>query len=260
MIKINRPSQPPDILQKTGQEKMREHCESYDQNPEPYQRPRPKGKNFKFNRRVLSHSYVKSTLFEAQHKKCCYCERKIPQVSGGSLEHFRPKGSAKQSKEEPEEYPGYYWLAYCWDNLLFSCCRCNNRKGSLFPLDDPKQRARNHHDDVDAESPLFVDPARDDPRQHIRFRGAIAVPLTEKGHQTIKGMDLQRSRLRENRMQHLEHLRTFHFALIHKDAMGITRDESASMRQQVEAAMRPDAKYSVMMMDFLLWNTEKHMK
>ena len=255
MIKINRPSPPPNILQEIGQKKTRENCERYDRK---LRRSGKKKKKFKFDRRVFGHRSVKEALLEAQHGKCCYCETEIPSSSHGSIEHFRPKGGSRQKKGEPVEYPGYYWLAYCWDNLLFSCDRCNNSKGSLFPLANPKKRARSHHGNVGEESPLFVDPARDDPRQHIRFREAAAVGCTEAGRQTIDGIGLQKRRsLEEDRMKHLAPLKRLRdILLILQDARKATLDASKCARQQIEEAMRPDAEYSAMMMDCLQCNAE----
>lgn len=54
--------------------------------------------------------------------KCAYCESPVPQVAHGDVEHFRPKVP-------------YWWLAYCYDNYLFSCQICNQvYKSDHFPL------------------------------------------------------------------------------------------------------------------------------
>jgi 5-methylcytosine-specific restriction endonuclease McrA len=53
--------------------------------------------------------------------KCAYCEGKASHVAHGDVEHFRPKSE-------------YWWLAYCYDNFLYSCQICNQSfKGSKFP-------------------------------------------------------------------------------------------------------------------------------
>src|ERR1700722_2357164 len=80
-------------------------------------------RSFAFSDRVYSHSSVKIALERVQHGKCCYCEVVIP------------KAYSQQSRGAPKIYPGYYWLAYEWDNLFLSCSFCNSRnKRNLFPL------------------------------------------------------------------------------------------------------------------------------
>jgi hypothetical protein len=60
--------------------------------------------------------------------KCAYCEAPTAVVAHGDVEHFRPKGV-------------YWWLAYCYDNYLFSCQICNQTfKGDNFPLGDETLR------------------------------------------------------------------------------------------------------------------------
>jgi hypothetical protein len=60
--------------------------------------------------------------------KCAYCEAPTTVVAHGDVEHFRPKSV-------------YWWLAYCYDNYLFSCQICNQTfKGDNFPLADEMLR------------------------------------------------------------------------------------------------------------------------
>ena len=60
--------------------------------------------------------------------KCAYCEAPTSVVAHGDVEHFRPKNT-------------YWWLAYCYDNYLFSCQICNQSfKGDAFPLPDEAKR------------------------------------------------------------------------------------------------------------------------
>ncbi len=76
---------------------------------------------------------VKQTLKDMQHGKCCFCESKITHIAYGDVEHFRPKKAVLQDGQL--ERPGYYWLAYTWENLLFSCELCNRReKGAWFRI------------------------------------------------------------------------------------------------------------------------------
>ena len=69
---------------------------------------------------------AKSQLRKETDGKCAYCEAKTSQVAHGDVEHFRPKDE-------------YWWLAYCYDNYLYSCQRCNQEfKGVNFPRLGPR--------------------------------------------------------------------------------------------------------------------------
>src|SRR5262249_20038659 len=70
-------------------------------------------------------SYWKNAKNQLEHEsggKCAYCEADTSVVAHGDVEHFRPKST-------------YWWLAYCYDNYLFSCQICNQtHKGDRFPI------------------------------------------------------------------------------------------------------------------------------
>lgn len=128
---------------------------------------------------------AKHTLWEKQHQKCVYCDR---QMGYGSqpAEHFRPKGGALRSpKGEPERWDRdhYWWLAWSWQNLLFACTTCNGSKLNQFPLEPGSDPLPLPPRDLpaallrecfatDVESPLMLDPALDDPLDHIEWRPA----------------------------------------------------------------------------------------
>src|SRR5687768_16401150 len=59
---------------------------------------------------------VREALWNMQGKKCCYCERYRDEVLESDIEHFRPKAGIQGVKAG-----GYWWLAYEWNNLFFSC-------------------------------------------------------------------------------------------------------------------------------------------
>ena len=196
MIRIERPRASPEILQVAAERKTQENCEAYELHPDDYQSG---ARKFNFDNVIYGHESVKSTLLQAQHDKCCYCESKFGAASYGAVEHFRPKGAVQQGQGLGGEHPGYYWLAYSWSNLLVSCERCNtSHKRSLFPLANPELRARCHYDDVDRETPLFVDPAREDPRRHIRFRGPAVEPLRKEDMRRLEGWDCDGPSLRRH--------------------------------------------------------------
>ena len=247
MIRMGRPLESPRILQSDGEQETRENCESYDLHPDDY---RSATEKFKFDGDINGHESVKNALLQAQHNKCCYCESKFGATSYGAVEHFRPKGALQQGQGWNREYPGYYWLAYSWNNLLVSCERCNtSHKRFLFPLANPGLRARCHHDDLDAEDPLFVDPAREDPRRHVRFRGSAVEPLTERGRETVRGLGLRRNDLEEARREWLDYLNVLRCIVESEDKLERNKVECA--RRQLDAAVLSEGKYSAMARDFL---------
>ena len=247
MIRIERPEKAPDILQDSGEREEGIVFELYDLHADEY---RTRARTFKFKDHIYGHTSVRNTLLEAQHRKCCYCESKFRANYPGAVEHFRPKGAVQQERSQEREYPGYYWLAYGWENLLVSCFWCNSTyKGALFPLSDPETRARSHHDELDAEDPLLVDPASEDPRQHIRFRGSACEPLTGRGRETIRVLGLKRSDLEEDRRERLAILDALREAARLEEIVGGARVERA--RDILERAVRPEAEYSSMARYFL---------
>lgn len=151
---------------------------------------------------------VKARLIANQKEKCCFCEAKLLHVGYGDVEHYRPKNGFRQGPAIALEKPGYYWLAYTWSNLFFSCKRCNGgHKRNYFPLaNHPTGRAYSHRDSLAREQPLLLHPTQDDPALHIRFRRAVAVGKTPRGNMTIKLCGLNRKQLLEQRRTFLKHL------------------------------------------------------
>jgi uncharacterized protein (TIGR02646 family) len=249
MIRIVKPAKPPKILTTKGAEQTQNDCIAYDNNPAEY---RSGERKFDADRRLYSDESVKDTLMDAQHKKCCYCESKLPPTSYGDVEHYRPKGAVRQAPGQSEEYPGYYWLAYDWSNLLVSCTPCNLRKGTLFPLMDPDARVRSHQENLEAEQPLFIHPAMEDPRDHIRFRGDTPEPRTPRGQVTIERLGLRHTKLEEARRERLAVLESYRETLelladTDKPALQQLRSQATQKR---EAALHPAAEYSAMAQDF----------
>ena len=192
MIRVNKPRRAPAIPRGNGHTACEADCTAYDAG----------ARSFHFDARLYAHESVKRILCRAQHGKCCFCESKVTHVAYGDVEHFRPKAGYCQRRNDRLTTPGYYWLAYDWANLLFCCQLCNQRyKRNLFPLIDPKARATSHHDDHSREQPLFINPAVDDPEQHIDFREGRAVPRSRKGRATIQALRLNRPELLKRRSE-----------------------------------------------------------
>ncbi len=205
MIRIDKPKTAPEKLTTDGKTKADSHIDEYNQAPVEYQQGK---KSFSFSSDIYGHPSVKSALVLAQHKKCCFCERLVG--DDGDVEHFRPKSAYVQKKRGKLNRPGYYWLAYAWENLYLSCSACNQRqKRNLFPLAEPIARAHSHSHNISLEEPLFVNPGVEDPSEHIGFRGEMsyAVSGSIKGKPTIENLNLNRTILNEARLKHLQTLK-----------------------------------------------------
>lgn len=218
-------------------------------------------RSFTFRSEYYGHDDVKERLKLMQHKKCAFCESSFEHISYGDVEHFRPKGGWVQEAEDELERPGYYWLAYDWENLFLSCQLCNQRfKKNLFPLVDPSKRARTHHDHLAHEEPLLIDPARDEPDDHIYFDRERIRAWTEKGATTIRVLGLDRRELNKMRQERYAELR-----LIFANIAGVLADlekildhaqdltwleskyeQLDQLRRRLEEVDRPEQEYAAM--------------
>jgi uncharacterized protein (TIGR02646 family) len=243
VIRIHRPTDAPPILLGEGAARRQQHEADIDSDVAAYSSG---AKTLEFDRAIYVHESVKRALLEVQHEKCAFCEAKPLHVSDGDVEHFRPKAAVRQDDADALHRPGYYWLAYEWTNLLFSCERCNRRhKKNFFPLFDPARRARSHRDAVVAEAPLFIDPSAEDPRPLISYRQhvPIAVGGNARGEQTIEALGLRRPELNADRERHLSRLPLLHIVARHPDVPAALR---ALARVDLVKLTAPEAEYSLM--------------
>lgn len=188
-------------------------------------------KNMKF--RVYSHDEVKDQLNLLFGHKCAYCESDIGSVMPLDVEHFRPKGGVI-SPAGDLRFPGYWWLASKWENLLPSCIDCNRSrwhkigkvsfkrgKENLFPLSGGAPHA---HDEagLGGEHPLLINPAEDHPSDHLQHcyvtlpdgrKESVVRPIIDaagvedpKGRASIDTYGLNRDRLAVSRRKTLERM------------------------------------------------------
>ncbi len=208
-----------------------------------------------FDKRIYGHDSVRDALIEAQHKKCCYCEGKFLANAPGDVEHYRPKAAVRQRKDLPAMKPGYYWLAYTWENLYVCCPICNrSHKRDLFPLRDPDSRAVSHCDDLAKEEPLILDPGGGgDPRDHIYFRQDLAIGRTSEGTTTIKLLGLNRLDLCDKRREKVEVIRRLRqIVMISNDNKCPNLWELAEEATlELKKAAAPEAEFSAMAEDYL---------
>jgi len=207
-----------------------------------------------FNSNIYGHDEVKVELIKSQDYKCCFCESFIGHISYGDVEHFRPKAGWVQENETLNR-PGYYWLAYKWDNLLLSCQKCNQRhKKNYFPLLDPAKRALSHIDNVDTEEPTFIHPAKDFPEKHITFSEEIpkAIKGDTRGKITIEKLGLDRGLLNDQRRKTLSKVRDIYD--LAKMIPNIPEDKKEEARAKImkyyKEAQQDDTEYASMLRSF----------
>jgi uncharacterized protein (TIGR02646 family) len=259
MIRVVKPSTPPVVLGPTGKgtTARQNHCNEYDAAPDEY---RSGTRTFTFDDSIYAADEVKDALRRAQHSKCAFCESLFTHIEYGDIEHFRPKGAYKQKTGDAKKYPGYYWLAYEWSNLFYSCQLCNQRfKENLFPLRNGRRRARSHNYNLANEEPLLIDPATQDPSLFIGFSEeyAFAVNGCREGVTTIDVLGLNREELaeyRRKRLQDLRILRELCNTLREIVASNPTPERSAQLQEyetELQSRLADTAEYSAMARAFL---------
>ena len=202
--------------------------------------------HFDFDSKIYGNAKVKNELIKLQHGKCCFCESEVVSVAYGDVEHFRPKGGWIQNNEQLN-VPGYYWLAYHWDNLLLSCQICNQQyKKNYFPLITETTRALNHNYDIKVEDALFIDPTNENPEEYIEFEKNIPKSINNniRGEVTIKKMGLNRDVLNEKRLKTLNLVEML--CNVAKKLPG-TSDEVAEVKEYIIDIQKDTGKYASML-------------
>jgi len=200
MTRVLRPTTPPAVLATDGLLKRQEHCAAHAAGE----------REFPFDTNIYGHAKVKRALVEMHHGKCCYCESYVRHITPGTIDHYRPKAASQQSAGSSLIRPGYYWLAYEWENLLFACPECNQTKRNRFPIRDATRRALSHLDSLAQEDALLINPAEDNPAELISFREEFAFPVDDnlRGHTTIEVLELNdRKDLVDRRREKIQTLR-----------------------------------------------------
>jgi hypothetical protein len=194
---------------------------------------------------------AKPALMAAQHKKCAFCESSVSHISYGDVEHFRPKAGYHSKRNEPLIQPGYWWLAYTWNNYSVSCQICNQQlKKNLFPLGFNGVRATGPADDLSLENPLLIDPMQDNPLDHIEFREELAVARerSAKGEATIDVAGLNRPDLLEMRRRIWRFIRELIQARVDLQDKGIS---THGLEELLLDSLKPESEYSAMSRDLI---------
>lgn len=181
MIKIIK-HEAPEILIKKGSLETKAELIEFEANKEKYYNGELK---FEAKNSIYNNESVRENLEKIQHNKCCYCETKSTR-SNMDVEHFRPKTAYSKTFKGNSYYPGYFWLAYDWNNLFLACQVCNQIfKNDFFPIEDEETRAQLNNLSTENELPFFVHPSFDEPEDDIEYIESIPIGKTEKGKKTI---------------------------------------------------------------------------
>lgn len=199
---------------------------------------------------IPSHwSDARDVLFNIHHGKCCYCERKRDKAREPDVEHYRPKGGV----QEDTTHPGYWWLAYEWKNLLWSCKSCNeDKKRNHFPVDG--SRVRDEYGDLATESPLLLNPIVDDCEEFFLYDWEEAQEMLVKiqvRDEKPRGI-MTRDILDLNRLELLQERGTYLKFVLKPIAMGliVARDQAALIDRKQECIsnlkkiISPDSEFS----------------
>jgi uncharacterized protein (TIGR02646 family) len=201
MIRIKKSTVAPIILTGDGAKSTRDLNVAYRKKPAIYtSAPGVSNRtltSMTFDSGIYGDQTVKQKLISDQFGKCCFCESIFLETSYGDVEHFRPKTAYKKRGARGLTYPGYYWLAYDWTNLMLSCEKCNRSyKKNDFPLEDESTRKpfHNHANRLTKEHRLLVNPNAENPAIYLTFKEEIPVPVNKslKGKTTIETFGLER--------------------------------------------------------------------
>jgi hypothetical protein len=191
--------------------------------------------------------------------KCAYCETRIRSAEYGKIDHYRPKatvvvyvdrgrrddvtGQPPRRRILRRHQPGYWWLAYDWDNWLYACERCNTWKGDQFRVHG---RRRPCAPGVEvSENATLLNPFDTDPAPHLRFDESGGIHgATRAGRDTIDICGLDRGSLVYERGRVAGALRKlvddYHLAA------ALSRALAERLIAQMRAYCRDDAPYAGM--------------
>lgn len=188
---------------------------------------------------------VRVSLWERQFHKCCYCEKDIEQTHE-DVEHFRPKAEADRKPGSTQRH-GYWWMAFTWENLLYSCPQCNEppAKGVQFPIEIGSTPLIAENLPPGQERPLLINPADESGVPHIQFqaqrrcRRDVWVPVprnnSPKGMWTIKVCHLDRDSLI---VRYGDHVQSLVVPTVNEVRSALASKETRDIYRSVERAKR----------------------
>lgn len=105
---------------------------------------------------------IRNWLLGLFHSKCWYSEAQEA-VSAYHVDHFRPKGQVTDVGRTHAE-PGYWWLAFRWQNFRICGQLINVKKSDVFPLVGGHRASPGDEDSIKLEAHAVLDPTTDDAR------------------------------------------------------------------------------------------------
>ncbi|MDR0227865.1 MAG: HNH endonuclease [Flavobacteriaceae bacterium] len=122
---------------------------------------------------------IKQALILETNEKCAYCESKVTHIYPGDIEHIIPKAL----------YPR---LTFSWNNLTFGCYWCNNKKRDFL-----------------SKECMLLNPYKDKINFHLRAFGPIILHVnnSKRGEITWRKLELNRTELRDKRLEKIEELK-----------------------------------------------------
>lgn len=210
MIKINKLPKP-DILTNNEQQWTKELMSYVNKGETP-----PPSVTKKYN-----HPKVRESLITESRKKCMYCESIVSHIAYEHIEHYKPKAVNKF----PE-------LSFDWDNLGWSCPKCNQNKGDFFDTTVP-----------------FISPYTDTLSKHIVFVGGLIHHKNscKRGELTISKLDLNRIDLAERRKARMDSVST----LVDKYNRETQASIKTLLKEQILLECDESREYSEMVRTFV---------
>lgn len=165
------------------------------------------------------HKEIKKGILEETFGKCAYCESKITHIFPGDTEHILP------TSKYPEKI-------FTWENLTLACRECNHKKLDYASEEEP-----------------LIHPYLDNPEDHLRFYGPLAVHAvgSTKGFLTKETLKLNRPDLLERRKERIERI----LPLIDLWASSQGDAMKAAVKSQIVAECGDDKEFSVMIRTFI---------
>lgn len=169
-----------------------------------YNKPKSQRNQMKFGFNYKALTDAKDILAYEFNFKCVYCESHI-EPKRGTHDAFRPRTNAKGIGPGDFSEEHYWWLAYEWNNIYYSCQECNRFKQSFFPVEGPRCKVGAPYTEVLKEYNLIIDACSEDPELMFDYdeNGRI-IPLNRKAEVTIDILKLNRITLVEARKKALQ--------------------------------------------------------
>ena len=181
----------------------------------------------RYQRRIMPSNATSITPIPYSCSKVGLCS-----IRGSILDaNYGAKWVSFGCKSTCSQIHGYWWLAFTWENLLFSCPACNrSEKNNKFPLGDHSTTLQPEEQMPGLENPLLLNPGSTiNPVEHIQFvleniaptsslREWWARPRDQShlGQFTIEICGLNHSDLRELRSYHFENTISSHINAINR--------------------------------------------